>query len=63
MISKGMNQLTKDAGASPDAWSGEDELIKQANRWASISMTNQKVIDALMESLNRGCAVVNIEKA
>jgi hypothetical protein len=41
-------------------WAADTELVKEANQLASISLTNQKVVDALMESIEKGCASVDI---
>jgi hypothetical protein len=39
-------------------WAGESELIKEANGLVSMTMMNQKVLDALMESIEKKCVPI-----
>lgn len=41
-------------------WVGESELIKEANGLVSMTMMNQKVLDALMESIEKNCVPIPI---
>jgi hypothetical protein len=59
-ISRGLDGASVDVSDCATEWAGDTELTKEANEWASISLTNQKVVDALMESLENGCVSVNI---
>jgi hypothetical protein len=49
------------AGSSNSSkWAGESELIKEANGLVSMTMMNQKVLDALMESIEKKCVPIPI---
>jgi hypothetical protein len=49
------------AGSSKSTeWAGESELAKEANGLVSMTLMNQKVLDALMESIEKNCAPIPI---
>jgi hypothetical protein len=59
-IAKGLDETSAEAAEGANGWTGDDTLAKEANGWASISMTTQKVVDALMESIEKGCPPVDV---
>ena len=36
-------------------------IINEANETASITMMNQRIIDGLMESIDKNCAIINLQ--
>ena len=50
----------EDAIAVPTKWSGDSDLIKQANEMAEIMLMNQRIVDALMESFQKGCISIDL---
>jgi hypothetical protein len=49
-----------EAGGKPSHWAGDTDLTKQANELASDILTNQRIVDALIESLENGYKSVEI---
>jgi hypothetical protein len=46
--------LDNDSSAAVEGgWAGDEALVKEANEWAATSLTNQKIVDSLMESIAR----------
>ena len=56
-ISKGLYESAAEVRENAHEWIGEAEIAGEANGWASISLTNQKIVDALMESLKGGGSI------
>lgn len=49
-----------ETGGKPSHWAGDTDLTKEANGLASDILTNQKIVDALIESLENGYKSVEI---